>query len=170
MDLTNLELTTETSTGQIEPGRHILHWQEQDEPGNLLDTGSWVAERHYFIVGDSNLRINIAFTVKSDNPKAVEIGAQSCLAMCRAMGIKDVPKDTSTACMGKSVSAELVRGKNGYLEIKDDYGKGWQPVDTNMASTLQPTQNDNIQAGPSESDLAAMGTTTLDDDDDNVPF
>ena len=125
MDLTNLELTTETSTGQIEPGRHILHWQEQDDPKNLLDTGSWVAERHYFIVGDSNLRINIAFTVKSDNPKAVEIGAQSCLAMCRAMGIKDVPKDTSTACMGKSVSVELVRGKNGYLEIKDDYGKGW---------------------------------------------
>ena len=168
MDLTNLELTTETSTGQIEPGRHILHWQEQDEPGNLLDTGSWVAERHYFIVGDSNLRINIAFTVESDNPKAVEIGAQSCLAMCRAMGIKDVPKDTSTACMGKSVSVELVRGKNGYLEIKDDYGKGWQPVDTNMASSPQPTENDNIKTGPSQADLDSVGS--MDASDDDVPF
>ena len=164
MDLTNLELTTETSTGQIEPGRHILHWQEQDEPGNLLDTGSWVAERHYFIVGDSNLRINIAFTLKSDNPKAVEIGAQSCLAM----GIKDVPKDTSTACMGKSVSVELVRGKNGYLEIKDDYGKGWQPVDTNMASSPQPTENDNIKTGPSQADLDSVGS--MDASDDDVPF
>ena len=81
MDLTNVETSTETSTGQIEPGRHILHWQEQDDKDSLLDTGSWVAERHYFIVGDSNLRINIAFTVQSENPKAVEIGAQSCLLM-----------------------------------------------------------------------------------------
>jgi len=168
MDLTNVETSTETSTGQIEPGRHILHWQEQDDKDSLLDTGSWVAERHYFMVGDSNLRINIAFTVQSENPKAVEIGAQSCLLMCKAMGIKDVPKDTSTACMGKSVSAELVKGRNGYLEIKDDYGKGWQPVDTNMASTPKPVENDNIKTGPSESDLAAMGATTVDDDD--APF
>ena len=169
MDLTNIEVNTETSTGQIEPGRHILHWQEQDKPDELLDTGSWVAERHYFMVGDSNLRINIAFTVKSDNPKAVEIGAQSCLAMCKAMGIKDIPKDTSTACMGKSVSVELVKGKNGYLEIKDDYGKGWQPVDTNGATSTKPkVEDDNIKTGPSDSDLAAMGTTTVDDDD--TPF
>tara|TARA_B100000497_G_scaffold110856_1_gene130575 strand:- start:524 stop:1030 length:507 start_codon:yes stop_codon:yes gene_type:complete len=168
MDLTNVETSTETSTGQIEPGRHILHWQEQDDKDSLLDTGSWVAERHYFMVGDSNLRINIAFTVQSENPKAVEIGAQSCLLMCKAMGIKNVPKDTSTACMGKSVSAELVKGRNGYLEIKDDYGKGWQPVDTNMASTPKPVEDDNIKAGPSDADLDAMGTTVASEDD--APF
>lgn len=168
MDLTNVEMSTQTSTGQIEPGRHILHWQEQDDEDNLLDTGSWVAERHYFLVGDSNFRINIAFTLESDNPRAVEAGAQSCLMMCKAMGIKQIPKDTSTACMGKSVSAELVMGKKGYLEIKDDYGRGWQPVDTNMVSAPKPVEDDNIKTGPSEADLKAMGSTTL--DDDNVPF
>ena len=166
MDLTNVEMTTQTSTGQIEPGRHILHWQEQDDKDSLLDTGSWVAERHYFLVGDSNFRINIAFTLESDNPRAVEAGAQSCLMMCKAMGIKQIPKDTSTACMGKSVSAELVMGKKGYLEIKDDYGRGWQPAKGSPKPKV--VSEKPIQAGPSEADLKAMGSTTL--DDDNVPF
>jgi len=78
------------------------------------------------------------------------------------MGINHVPKDTSTACMGKSVSAELVKGRNGYLEIKDDYGKGWQPTNKKAA----PVREEKIQAGPSEEDLRRAEESN----DDNVPF
>jgi len=37
-----------------------------------------------------------------------------------------------------------------------------------MVSAPKPVEDDNIKTGPSEADLKAMGSTTL--DDDNVPF
>ncbi len=85
------------------------------------------------------------------------------LLIAQAMAFKEPPKDTSTAFMGKSVSAELVKDDNGYLKINEDWGKTWQATDKKP----EPV-DDNIKTGPSESDLAAMGSTTVDDDD--APF
>jgi hypothetical protein len=85
------------------------------------------------------------------------------MLMAQAMGIKEAPKNTATAFMGKSVSAELVKDENGYLKINEDWGRTWQATDKKAEAV-----DDNIKTGPSDSDLAAMGTTTVDDDD--TPF
>jgi hypothetical protein len=64
--------------------------------------------------------------------------------------------------MGKSVSAELVKDENGYLKINEDWGKTWQSTDAKPKVVSEKP----IQAGPSEADLAAVGSTT----DDDAPF
>ena len=118
----------------------------------------------YFEIDGSSIRLNHTFTVGHDNPKYVDSGVKSMLLMAQAMGLKEPPKDTSTAFMGKSVSAELVKDDNGYLKINEDWGKTWQA--TNQKP--KPVENDNIKAGPSEADLDAMGTTVASEDD--APF
>ena len=44
-------------------------------------------------------------------------GVKSMMLMAQAMGMKEPPKNTATAFMGKSVSAELVKDENGYLKL-----------------------------------------------------
>ena len=163
MDLTNFNVDA-SSEGKsaVEPGRHVLHWQGEEE-ALVEGRNGWRGCKMYFEIDGSSIRLNHTFTVGHDNPKYVDSGVKSMLLMAQAMGLIEPPKDTSTAFMGKSVSAELVKDDNGYLKINEDWGKTWQPTNKKP----EPV-DDNIKTGPSESDLAAMGATTVDDDD--APF
>jgi hypothetical protein len=164
MDLTNFNVDA-SSEGKsaVEPGRHVLHWQGEEE-ALVEGRNGWRGCKMYFEIDGSSIKLNHTFTVGHDNPKYVDSGVKSMLLMAQAMGLKEPPKDTSTAFMGKSVSAELVKDDNGYLKINEDWGKTWQPTDKKP----EPV-DDSIKTGPSESDLAAMGSTSVDDDDD-APF
>lgn len=164
MDLTNYNVdSVGEGRGQVEPGRHVLHWQGEDE-ALVEGRNGWRGCKMYFEVGDSGIRINHTFTVGHDNPKYVDSGIKSILLMAQAMGIKEPPKDTSTAFMGKSVSAELIKDENGYLKINEDWGKTWQSTDAKPKVVSEKP----IQAGPSEADLKAMGSSVAEDDE--IPF
>jgi hypothetical protein len=163
MDLTNFNVdASNEGKSAVEPGRHVLLWQGEEE-ALVEGRNGWRGCKMYFEIDGSSIRLNHTFTVGHDNPKYVDSGVKSMLLMAQAMGLKEPPKDTSTAFMGKSVSAELVKDDNGYLKINEDWGKTWQPTNKKP----EPV-DDNIKTGPSESDLAAMGSTTVDDDD--APF
>ena len=89
-------------------------------------------------------------------------GIKSLLLLAQAMGLKEPPKDTSVAFMNKSVEAEIIKGKDGYLEINDDFGKTWQSVSETKDDT------DDIQVSPTQKDLDEVGSNSSDDDD--IPF
>ena len=164
MDLTNFNVDAyNEGKSAVEPGRHVLHWQGEEE-ALVEGRNGWRGCKMYFEIDGSSIRLNHTFTVGHDNPKYVDSGVKSMLLMAQAMGLKEPPKDTSTAFIGKSVSAELVKDDNGYLKINEDWGKTWQPTNKKP----EPV-DDSIKTGPSESDLAAMGSTSVDDDDD-APF
>ena len=107
-----------------------------------------------------------AFTIASSDPRHVDWGVKSLLLMAKAMGFKSPPTDAETQKIGKSVSAELIRGATGYLEINEQFGKTWQSAKS--GATPKPAEDDNIKTGPSEADLDAMGTTVASEDD--APF
>jgi hypothetical protein len=162
MDLSNFNVdSVGEGRGQIEPGRHVLHWQGEEE--ELVEgRNGWRGCKMYFEVGDSGIRINHTFTVGHDNPKYVDSGVKSMLLMSQAMGFSSPPTDTETQMIGKSVSAELVKDENGYLKINEDWGKTWQSTNAKPKVVSEKP----IQAGPSEADLAAVGSTA----DDEAPF
>ncbi len=162
MDLTNYDVNTVgEGRGQVEPGRHVLHWQGEEE-ALIEGKNGWRGCKMYFEVGDSGIRIGHVFSVAHNNAAVVDKGIKSMLLMAQAMGIKEPPKDTSTAFMGKSVSAELIKGDTGYLEIDEKFGETWQSTNAKPKVVSEKP----IQAGPSEADLAAVGSTT----DDEAPF
>lgn len=162
MDLTNYDVNTVgEGRGQVEPGRHVLHWQGEEE-ALIEGKNGWRGCKMYFEVGDSGIRISHVFCVAHNNAAVVDKGIKSMLLMAQAMGIKEPPKDTSTAFMGKSVSAELIKGDTGYLEIDEKFGETWQSTNAKPKVVSEKP----IQAGPSEADLAAVGSTT----DDEAPF
>jgi len=162
MDLTNYDVNTVgEGRGQVEPGRHVLHWQGEEE-ALIEGKNGWRGCKMYFEVGDSGIRISHVFSVAHNNAAVVDKGIKSMLLMAQAMGIKEPPKDTSTAFIGKSVSAELIKGDTGYLEIDEKFGETWQSTNAKPKVVSEKP----IQAGPSEADLAAVGSTT----DDEAPF
>ena len=164
MDLTNYNVdSVGEGRGKIEPGRHVLHWQGEEE-ALIEGKNGWRGCKMYFEVGDSGIRISPVFSVAHNNPSVVDKGIKSMLLMSQAMGIKEPPKDTSSAFMGESVSAELIKGESGYLEIDEKFGETWQSTNAKPKVVSEKP----IQAGPSEADLQAMGSSVADDDD--VPF
>jgi hypothetical protein len=163
MDLSNFNVdASNEGKSVVEPGRHVLHWQGEDE--DLVEgRNGWRGCKMYFEIDGTGIRLNHTFTVGHDVEKYVQSGVKSMMLMAQAMGIKEAPKNTATEFMGKSVSAELIKDENGYLKINEDWGRTWQATDKKPK-----VEDDNIKTGPSDSDLAAMGTTTVDDDD--TPF
>ena len=162
MDLTNFNVdTSNEGKSVVEPGRHVLHWQGEEE--DLVEgRNGWRGCKMYFEIDGTSIRLNHTFTVGHDNENYVKSGVKSMMLMAEAMGIKEPPKDTSTAFIGKSVSAELVKDENGYLKINEDWGRTWQATDKKAEVV-----DDNNKVSPSEADLEAMGSTDLDDD---TPF
>ena len=165
MDLTNfnVDASSEGKTA-VEPGRHVLHWQGEEE-ALVEGRNGWRGCKMYFEIDGTSIRLNHTFTVGHDNPKYVDSGIKSMLLMGQAMGIQEPPKDTSSAFMGKSVSAELIKDDNGYLKINEDWGKTWQATNQKPKPVVE---DNNIKAGPSDADLDAMGTTVASEDD--LPF
>tara|TARA_R100001510_G_scaffold31376_1_gene28013 strand:+ start:23 stop:505 length:483 start_codon:yes stop_codon:yes gene_type:complete len=160
MDLTNYDVNTE-SRSSVEPGRHTLNWVGEDE--DLIEgKNNWRGCKMYFEVDGHGMKISHTFTVAHDNPEVVDRGIKSLLLLAQAMGLKEPPKDTSVAFMNKSVEAEIIKGKDGYLEINDDFGKTWKAVSNTKDDT------DDIQVSPSQKDLDAVNSSAS--DDDNIPF
>ena len=160
MDLTNYDVNTE-SRSSVEPGRHVLNWVGEDE--DLIEgKNGWRGCKMYFEVEGHGMKISHTFTVAHDKPEVVDRGIKSLLLMAQAMGLKEPPKDTASAFMGKSVSACLIKDKNGYLVIDEDFGNTWQAVSETKDDTA------DIQVSPSQKDLDTVGSSPSDDDD--IPF
>ena len=161
-DFDNLDSGTE-SQAKIEPGVHTLNFD-----GYEVVTGrnNWEAIKVFFTVGDSNFRINHAFTVGHDNPDVVRRGKHSFKAMAIAMGLGSLT--TMDKFMDKSVIAPIkMDNDDKYMVIDENFGKNWQPVKETTAKPKPKVEDDNIKVSPSEADLEAMGSTDLDDD---APF
>ena len=167
MDLTKFNVdVSDDNKSVVEPGRHILNYAgEESNPITSERNAEWRGKRMYFEIDGTGIRISHTFTIGSNDPKYVDWGIKSLLLMAQAMGFTSPPTDTETQMIGKSVSAELVRGNTGYLEINEQFGKTWQPAQTSAKPT---PQNDNIQTGPSQADLDSVRSTDASDDD--VPF
>jgi len=166
MDLTKYDFdnigSDSESQAKIEPGVHTLNFD-----GYEIVTGrnNWEAIKVFFTVGDSTFRINHAFTVGHDNPDVVRRGKHSFKAMANAMGVKTL--SSMDNFMDTRVSAPLkMDDDNKYMVIDENFGKNWNPV--KGAAAKPAPADDNIKTGPSESDLAAMGSTAVDNDD--APF
>jgi hypothetical protein len=67
--------------------------------------------------------------------KAVSIGVETLRKIGKACGVTGALTDPSVQLLGKSLSAELVEGDKGYLEIKDDFGNTFQPVTNKESKT-----------------------------------
>lgn len=170
MDLTNFNVDiADDNKSAVEPGRYVLNYAgEEKDPirSTKPSNPEWRAQKMYFEIDGTGIRISHAFTIASSDPRHVDWGVKSLLLMAKAMGFQSPPTDTETQMIGKSVSAELVRSATGYLEINEQFGKTWQSAKS--SATPKPVEDDNIKTGPSEADLDAMGTTVASEDD--APF
>ena len=125
MDITefNIEAGVDGSSGgeKIKPGRYNLEYKGSDMIEN--DRG-WKALKIMFDVEGEIVSVSHAFTMVNPNSeKQAEIGKQSLALMFNAMGVTTI-KDTDEL-VNKKVNVELVYGEKGYLEIQDNFGKGW---------------------------------------------
>ena len=107
----------------LEPGRYTLHYAGSDM---IEGKNNWKALKMLFEVDGTTINVSNTFTMGSGNPKAVDIGQNSLMLFMNAVGLNSM-KNTDQL-VGKSVSAELIRGDSGYLEIKEDFGKTWEVV------------------------------------------
>ena len=125
MDITefNIEAGVDGSSGgeKIKPGRYNLEYKGSDMIEN--DRG-WKALKIMFDVEGEIVSVSHAFTMVNPNSeKQAEIGKQSLALMFNAMGVTTI-KDTDEL-VNKKVNVELIYGEKGYLEIQDNFGKGW---------------------------------------------
>jgi len=125
MDITefNIEAGVDGSSGgeKIKPGRHNLEYKGSDM---IEGANGWKALKILFDVEGEIVSVSHAFTMAHDtSTKAVEIGKQSLALMFNAMGVTTI-KDTDEL-VNKKVNVELIYGEKGYLEIQDNFGKGW---------------------------------------------
>jgi len=158
MDLTefNIEDGVDSSSGgeKIKPGRYNLEYKGSDM---IEGANGWKALKIMFDVEGEIVNVNHAFTMAHDTSvKAVEIGKQSLYKMTKAMGVTTI-KDTDEL-VNKKVSVELVYGEKGYLEIKDDFGKGWAEA-TKPGEKPKPVVDENEMFPPN-----------TEDDESDMPF
>jgi len=158
MDLTefNIEAGVDSSSGgeRIKPGRYNLEYKGSDMIEN--DKG-WKALKIMFDVEGEIVNVNHAFTMANPNSeKQVEIGKQSLSMMFNAMGVTTI-KDTDEL-VNKKVSVELVYGEKGYLEIQDNFGKGWAEA-TKPGEKPKPVVDENEMFPPD-----------AEDDESDMPF
>lgn len=164
MDLSNYKVdVTSDDRVNLKPGRHVLHFQGETVLTSEKNE-NWEGYSAKFEVGDTAQTVDALFTTRHENEKVVQNGLKSLLAMCKAMGLKELPSDTETAFMGKSVSA-VIKQKEGstFFEVDQDWGRTWEPTDKKPKVVSEKP----IEASPSAEDLDKMGSTTLDDD---APF
>ena len=81
--------------------------------------------------------MNYACTMDHDdkNSKSISIGIETLRKIGKACGVTGALTDPSVQLLGKSLSAELVEGDKGYLEIKEDFGNTFQPVTNKESKT-----------------------------------
>jgi hypothetical protein len=119
--------------GKLTPGRYNMTFC-----GDEIITGAngWEALKLYFEIEDTTINMNYACTMAHDSSdKAVSIGVETLRKIGKACGVTGALTDPSVQLLGKSLSAELVEGDKGYLEIKDDFGNTFQPVTNKESKT-----------------------------------
>jgi len=77
---------------------------------------------------------------------AVSIGIESLRKIGKACGVTGALTDPSTQLLGKIVSAELIEGDNGYLEIKDN---SFEPAN----SKTEETKTETASSSANEDDV-----------------
>ncbi len=165
MDLSNYKVEADTDGRvNLKPGRYVLHFQGEKVLTSEKNP-SWEGYSAKFEVEDTAQTVDALFTTRHDNEKVVQNGLKSLLAMCKAMGLKELPSDTESAFMGKSVSA-VIKQKEGstFFEVDQDWGRTWEATNKKQKTVSEKP----IEASPSAADLEKMGSTTLDDED--APF
>lgn len=118
---------------KLTPGRYNMTFC-----GDEIITGAngWEALKLYFEIEDTTINMNYACTMAHDSSdKAVSIGVETLRKIGKACGVTGALTDPSVQLLGKSLSAELVEGDKGYLEIKDDFGNTFQPVTNKESKT-----------------------------------
>ena len=112
---------------KLTPGRYNMTFC-----GDEIITGKngWEALKLYFEVEGTTINMNYACTMAHDdkNSKSISIGIETLRKIGKACGVTGALTDPSVQLLGKSLSAELVEGEKGYMEIKDDFGNTFQPV------------------------------------------
>ena len=119
--------------GKLTPGRYNMTFC-----GDEIITGKngWEALKLYFEIEDTTINMNYACTMAHDSSdKAVSIGVETLRKIGKACGVTGALTDPSVQLLGKSLSAELVEGDKGYLEIKEDFGNTFQPVTNKESKT-----------------------------------
>lgn len=152
MDLSNYEISSASNEEAIKPGRYTLEYvsDEMVEGG----TNGWKALKVTFRVkAEGSYFVTTTFALEHNNPKVVQIGLEKLAKLARACGLENLKN--SDELVGKLVSAEVVLNDNGYPEVKDDYGKTYQPVD-------QVAAPKKVEANTSESDE--------EEDTSDIPF
>ena len=118
---------------KLTPGRYNMTFC-----GDEIITGAngWEALKLYFEIEDTSINMNYACTMAHDSSdKAVSIGVETLRKIGKACGVTGALTDPSVQLLGKSLSAELVEGDKGYLEIKEDFGNTFQPVTNKESKT-----------------------------------
>lgn len=118
---------------KLTPGRYNMTFC-----GDEIITGAngWEALKLFFEVEDTTINMNYACTMAHDSSdKAVSIGVETLRKIGKACGVTGALTDPSVQLLGKSLSAELVEGDKGYLEIKEDFGNTFQPVTNKESKT-----------------------------------
>jgi|TARA_B100000085_G_C18512077_1_gene500094 hypothetical protein len=118
---------------KLTPGRYNMTFC-----GDEIITGAngWEALKLYFEIEDTTINMNYACTMAHDSSdKAVSIGVETLRKIGKACGVTGALTDPSVQLLGKSLSAELVEGDKGYLEIKEDFGNTFQPVTNKESKT-----------------------------------
>ena len=133
---------------KLTPGRYNMTFC-----GDEIITGAngWEALKLYFEIEDTTINMNYACTMAHDSSdKAVSIGVETLRKIGKACGVTGALTDPSVQLLGKSLSAELVEGDKGYLEIKDDFGNTFQPVTnkesktTGAEKTVEETSKEDV--------------------------
>ena len=119
--------------GKLTPGRYNMTFC-----GDEIITGKngWEAVKLYFEVENTTINMNYSCTMAhATSDSAVSIGIESLRKIGKACGVTGALTDPSVQLLGKSLSAELVEGDKGYLEIKEDFGNTFQPVTNKESKT-----------------------------------
>jgi|TARA_X000001388_G_C2229781_1_gene122682 hypothetical protein len=106
--------------GSLEPGRYNLHYAGHEMMAN--DKG-WEGMKIIFEVDGTTINVNSLFTLKHPKEDVVVRGTTSLKLFGNAAGINSIK--SADQFLGKTVSADLIRGEKGYLEIDEQYGRTW---------------------------------------------
>jgi len=154
----------ESGSRKIEPGRHNMAFVSDE-----IITGSngWEAVKLTFEVEGTTMNIGYACTMAHDtSDKAVSIGIETLRKIGNAAGIVGALTNPEKQLLGKSVSAELVVGERGYLQVKDDFGNTFSaPVEK-----AKPTQKEKIKAQNNFTKKASKDEPELEELNDDIPF
>mgnify|MGYP001356000663 FL=1 len=105
---------------QLEEGRYNLIYSHTEHKP-YQNGGSGL--KLHFKVEDTNITVGALFTVEGSE-KAKQVAEKSLYLLAKAAGIDNF-SDTDLLA-GRTVSCDLKRNDNGYLEIDDNYGSNWE--------------------------------------------